>query len=133
MTVLSRLEGQELLSKPKRSKYGNKKVTVDGITFDSAREAKRYAELKQMEKAGLISHLELQPTFKLYSGQNPILIRSARYPNGRHATYRADFAYFDPERNKRVVEDAKGARTKEFILKKAVVEACFPAVEIVEI
>jgi len=117
----------------RRNKYGAKKTVVDGITFDSAAESRRYATLRQMEQAELISHLERQPTFKLYCGTTPILIKSKRYPNGRHMTYRADFAYFDPSRNKRIVEDVKGRRTKEFIIKKAVVEACFPAVEIVEV
>ncbi|MDD3747626.1 MAG: DUF1064 domain-containing protein, partial [Anaerostipes sp.] len=43
------------------SKYGARKTVIDGITFDSKREAKRYQELKLLEQAGEISYLELQP------------------------------------------------------------------------
>src|SRR5690606_369436 len=49
----------------KPSKYRNVRTTVDGITFDSKREAERYGELKTMEAAGVISDLELQPRFPL--------------------------------------------------------------------
>lgn len=41
------------------NKYNNRKTTVDGIKFDSIREAERYQELKLLEEAGEISHLEL--------------------------------------------------------------------------
>ena len=47
------------------SKYKSVKVTVDGIVFDSKREAKRYGELKIMQQAGLIELLETQPVYKL--------------------------------------------------------------------
>jgi hypothetical protein len=116
--------------RPKRSKYGNVKVTIDGHTFDSKREALRYQELRVLEAAGKISHLELQPTFKLYCGQTPI-----KFASGRHATYKADFAYFDYSRAERlrVVEDVKGFKTDVYKLKKAIVEACYPGVKIVEI
>ena len=49
----------------RQDKYGNRKVTIDGITFDSKREMKRYCELKLLEKAGEISGLELQPEFDI--------------------------------------------------------------------
>ena len=48
-----------------KAKYGNKKVQVDGITFDSRKEANRYAELKMLEKCGAIKQLELQKKFVL--------------------------------------------------------------------
>lgn len=115
----------------KRSKYRNVSMEVDGIRFASKREAERWCQLRLREKAGEISHLERQPVFKLAIGDRPVLIRSKGYPNGRQARYVADFAYFDGE--KRVVEDAKGHRTRDFILKKAIVEAMFPAVKIVEV
>ena len=47
------------------SKYNSRKTTVDGFTFDSKKEAKRYLELKQMEKDGLIHKLQLQVPFEL--------------------------------------------------------------------
>ena len=131
--ALGRLKPGTMNKTETKSKYGNKKTVVDGIRFDSEREAKRWEELKILEKKGEISHLERQPSFKLYGKSGPVLIKSPRYKNGRHATYRADFAYFCAARNKRIIEDAKGMRTREFILKKAVVEACYPAIEIVEV
>ena len=42
------------MKKPRKSKYGNIKTRVDGILFDSKKEAKRYLELKLLEKAGRI-------------------------------------------------------------------------------
>lgn len=132
--VLSRAEAVSLgLSKSKKSKYGNKKVVVDGITFHSKREADRYVVLKAMEKSGEISHLELQPKFKLYGKSGPVLIKSKGYPNGRHMTWIGDFAYFCPIRDRRVCEDAKGFRTREFIIKRAITEACYPGLLIVEV
>lgn len=134
MTInLSRQEAKALLAKPKRTKYGNKKVTEDGITFDSIRERDRWLELKQLERAGEISNLERQPKFYLFGSKSQVLIRSKGYPNGRRAYWKGDFAYFCSRRNKRICEDAKGFRTQIFILKKAVVEACYPGLEIVEI
>jgi hypothetical protein len=132
--VLSREEGRKLLQPKRKSKYGNRKVTHDGITFDSVKEYNRYLVLRAKQAAGIISHLETQPKFKLY-GRNgaPVLIRSARYKNGRHAVWKGDFAYFCSERNKRICEDVKGVRTQVFILKRAIVEACYPGLEIVEI
>ena len=87
-------------------KYHNCKTIVDGIRFDSKKEAKRYLELKILEKAGQISHLKLQFPF--------ILISSSKY--GRAIKYVADFVYY--EGNKRVVEDVKGVRTPVYKLKK---------------
>jgi hypothetical protein len=139
MTVnLSREEGAAALAEAKtkakrKNKYGAKKTMVDGIVFDSAKEAKRYSELKVLESAREISHLELQPKFYLFGSSSQVLIKSDRYPNGRRATWRGDFAYFCSKRNKRICEDVKGVRTDLFILKKAIVVACYPGLEIVEI
>lgn len=119
--------------KPKKSKFKNIRTVIDGISFDSKREGARYCELKLLEKAGEIGNLELQPSFKLSCGDRPILIKSPGYPNGRQATYRADFAYWCPKREKRVIEDSKGYRTDIFKLKKAIVEAMHPAVEVLEV
>ena len=93
----------------KENKYNNRKVTVDGITFDSVKEASRWQELKMMERAGEIvglnrqQRIELIPKTKLYQ---------ARY-------YVADFVYFDKRANKTVYEDCKGYRTDIYKLKKA--------------
>lgn len=128
--TLSRSEARAILAKPKRSKFGNVKVTIDGNTFDSGKEADRYLVLKAKQKAGEISHLELQPKFKLIINGSAL-----RYESGRQAVYIADFAYFDPAIGKRVVEDVKSKATKTpvYKLKKALVEKIFPAVKIIEI
>ncbi len=115
----------------RRNKYGATKTTIDGITFDSKKEAQRYCELRLLQKAGEITHLELQPAFRLAIDGRPVLIKSHGYPNGRQAKYVADFAYWDGE--KRVVEDAKGFRTDAYKLKRAIVEAMYPGLRIVEI
>lgn len=97
------------------SKYHNIKVTLDGHTFDSKKEAKRYSELKLLERAGEIEHLQLQPTFLFSIGD-----QFAKYPSGRRVTYRADFYYF--ENGKQIVEDVKGYMTGEFKLKWAMMK-----------
>ena len=96
------------------SKYYSVKTTIDGIPFDSKKEANRYCELKLLERAGEISGLELQPTFEL----QPKYKINGR--NVRSLTYRADFAYL--EKGQRVVEDVKGFRTEVYRLKKKLFE-----------
>lgn len=112
------------------TKYNAKPVEIDGHRFASTKEAKRYTELKLLQKAGVISHLEIQPVFKLIINGS-----SLSYDSGRKAKYIADFAYFDAEKGKRVVEDVKSPATKTplYKLKKALVQAIYPAVQIVEI
>lgn len=112
------------------TKYKAQPVTIDGIRFASKKEAKRYCELRLLLKAGEISHLEIQPRFKLLVNGSPL-----KYESGRPAFYIADFAYFDPSRERRIVEDVKSEATKTplYKLKKALVEAIYPAVKIVEI
>tara|TARA_Y100000310_G_scaffold150480_1_gene149909 strand:- start:438 stop:788 length:351 start_codon:yes stop_codon:yes gene_type:complete len=105
----------------RRHKYNAKKTAVDGIAFDSKREAKRYVELKLLEKAGEIFGLTLQPTFRFRISGNAVLIRSKGYPSGRQASYRADFRYVRDGQD--VIEDVKGVRTPLYKLKKAMVEA----------
>lgn len=103
----------------RRNKYGNQPVFVDGHRFASQREARRYGELKVLERAGAIRGLELHPSF-------PIQI------NGHHiCTYYADFAYTDSGGN-RIVEDAKGVPTKVYRLKKRLVRAVH-GIEVVEV
>lgn len=97
-------------------KYGNKKVTYDGIEFDSRKEARRYQELKLLERAGKIQGLELQKVFELIPAQYEAT--GERYTKGKNkglfkkrlveraVTYKADFYYI--ENGKEVVEDIKG-------------------------
>ena len=78
------------------SKYGNHKVTYDGIKFDSKKEMNRYIELKLLQRAGKISDLQLQVPFVLLQAGN----------GERGVKYIADFVYIDADGNK-VVEDVK--------------------------
>jgi len=93
----------------KRHKYNAIKTKLDGITFASKAEAKRYAELKLLAQAGVISNLILQPRFDCVVA------------NVKICTYVADFMYL--ERGKQVTEDVKGVKTPVYKLKKKLVEA----------
>lgn len=95
-----------------KRKYHNNKITIDGINFDSQKEAKRYQELMWLEKIGKIKELELQPHF--------LLQESFKYNNKtyRKIEYIADFRYFDNITNKYIVEDVKGFKTDVYKLKK---------------
>lgn len=117
--------------KAKANKFNAEPTIVDGIRFASKKEANRYIELRLLEKAGKISHLVCQPRFDFMINGRPVVSRSERYPNGRQLYWKGDFAYFDGQ--KRIVEDVKGVRTKEYKLKKAIVEAMHPAVRVREV
>lgn len=95
---------------PKQSKYKNKKVIIDGIEFDSKKEAKRYQELLLMQRAGIITDLKMQVPYTLVPAFN---LGKKRY---RSMTYLADFVY--KENGKEVVEDTKGFRTEVYKIKK---------------
>lgn len=114
------------------TKYHAKKTEVDGITFDSMREAKRYQELKLLEAAGQIKDLRLQVPYELIPAiREPDTIgkRGGKKKGKlieRAVIYKADFVYLekldipfsDQEKWEEVVEDVKGMRTKEYILKR---------------
>lgn len=106
----------------KPRKYRNEPCTVDGIAFDSKKEATRYQQLKLMVRAGQIEALELQPEYALACGGTPIKILNKNNV-GRRSTYRADFRYFDKAAGCEVVEDVKGMDTAVSRLKRAIVEA----------
>lgn len=89
------------------NKYDNKRVVVDGIRFDSKREAARWQELKLLERAGEIKGLERQVEYELIPKQ----------PGERAVKYIADFRYIDHD-GKTVVEDTKGVKTPVYILKR---------------
>ena len=109
------------------SKYHSRKTTAYGITFDSKKEADRYCELRLLEMAGKIKELDLQVQF---------VLQPAFKKNGktiRAITYVADFEYYDLEKGKYIVEDVKGYKTKEYLLKKKMFEYRYPNQTIVEI
>ncbi len=94
-----------------RSKYGNKKTVVDGITFDSIKEGKRYSELRLLEKAGEISELELQPKYDLVINN----IKVCRYVG--------DFKYRLGTCGQYILEDCKGFKTQTYRLKAKLMKA----------
>lgn len=120
--VLDKLAGAQ---KPKKSKYGNRKVVCDGIKFDSEREAARFAELKVLQAMGKIRNLRLQANFTLVEGYTTI--EGERI---KPMVYKADFTYERatvPDQNGTVywlreVEDAKGMKTKDYLLKKKLMQ-----------
>ena len=105
-----------------KSKYRSKKITRDGITFDSLKEYRRFVELSLLEKAGAIQDLKRQVEF--------VLIPSQREPDTigkrggiikgktieQKCSYIADFVY--NENGKTIVEDTKGFKTKDYIIKR---------------
>lgn len=103
----------------RRNKYANQKTDVDGILFDSMKEAKRYRELLLLLRAGEIRDLRLQPRYPFVIQGEPVKIKSKGFPNGRSVSYVADFEYI--ERSGRlVIEDVKGFDTAVSRLKRAI-------------
>lgn len=103
-------------------KYGNKQILVNGINFQSKKEANRYMELLLLERAKVISELKLQPKF---------LLQEAFKKNGktyRRIEYIADFQYI--ENGKIVVEDTKGFETEVFKIKHKLFEYKYPNLEL---
>lgn len=99
----------------RKMKYHSSKTTVDGIVFDSKKEAARYLVLKDELERGIIEDLRLQPEYELI----PRFLR----PNGRWARptiYKADFCYVRD--GKIIVEDVKGYKPKEYMLKRKLFE-----------
>lgn len=96
------------------SKYRNIKVIVNGIKFDSKREARRYEELKLLERAKEIKDLKLQPKYELIPAYT-INKRKIRAIN-----YVADFEYKDTRTGEIIVEDVKGVKTEVYKIKKKI-------------
>lgn len=119
MDRLTAAEYRKLCVGKSKSKYRNKKVTIDGIKFDSRHEANRWCELKLMERSGLISDLRRQVKFVLI----------AKSDHGRAIHYIADFTYHQD--GKTVIEDAKGFKTAVYKLKKRMMAEM--GLEIVEV
>lgn len=121
--VLDKMAGEQ--KQQKRNKYGNRKVVCDGIKFDSEREAARFSELKVLQAMGKIRNLRLQANFTLVEGYTTI--EGERI---KPMVYKADFTYeraTEPDCNGAVywlreVEDVKGAKTKDYLLKKKLMQ-----------
>jgi hypothetical protein len=102
------------------SKYGNRRTVVDGCAFASKAEARRYQQLKMLERGGAIEALKLQPRF-------PINVCGVKI-----CTYVGDFQYTDRVTGESVVEDVKGALTPVYKIKKLLMRAVH-GVEIQEV
>lgn len=99
----------------KPTKYRARKVTVDGVTFDSKLEASHWGALKLLERAGQIRNLERQLTI-------PLVVNGTKV-----CALRPDFAFFQD--NRRVYADAKGFETRDFKIKWKLAKALFPNAE----
>ena len=108
----------------KKSKYHNQKTTVDGVTFDSKKEANSFIELNLLVKAGIVRSFMLQPEFTYtvrYSANNKNFEVQRKYIADFQVNYddHTDF------------EDVKGVRTAEYKRKKKIVEKLY-GIKIVE-
>ena len=113
-----------------KNKYHNTKVIYNGIKFDSKKERARFITLKQLEKAGIIKELELQPKFLLL---DTIHYKGKTYPK---TYYKADFKYFDNEKGKYIVEDVKSlitAKDKVYRLKIKMLLVKYPDIDFIEV
>jgi hypothetical protein len=117
------LPGVKVNTRPSTQKYGNHAVRVDGILFDSQREAARYQELTHLAAAGLISSIEIHPGF-------PLIVKELHRESGPEilhtvGMYHADFKYRDHRTGAWVVEDVKSnpTKTEAYKLRKKIVEA----------
>lgn len=106
------------------SKYHSRKITRDGQTFDSLKEYRRFCELSLLEKAGAIRGLQRQVKFVLIPAQYETVWndRKRQYGKGkcleRECAYIADFVYTDMKTGLQTVEDTKGFKTKDYIIKR---------------
>ena len=111
-----------------KNKYYNIKTKAsDGTVFDSRKEAQRWEQLLLLQKAGKIVELQRQVEYELIPNQYETYERFSktgkRLKDGtrlieRKADYIADFVYHDAETGELIVEDTKGVRTKDYILKR---------------
>jgi hypothetical protein len=123
------------IKKPRgKGRYGNvKKITEDGIRFDSKREYLRYLDLKLLQRAGEIQDLMVHPKYPIVIGGIPIMVALNQHkPWGRLLTYEADFTYLERvpgtkhNEHRQIIEDVKmqsGHRTGVYKLKRALMKA----------
>lgn len=104
--------------KGKVSKFKAQRVEVAGIKFDSKKEAARWAELKVLERAGVIRDLELQVPIMLEGRDKPMLTRT-----GKQMKLTVDFTYIEVETGLRIFNDSKGMPTRDYEVRKSAAEA----------
>lgn len=109
----------------RRHKYGAEKTAVDGIQFASQAEARKYAELRLLQRTGEVLEIELQPRFELQPG--------FRHQGKWHRaiTYTADFRVTYADGRVDVI-DVKGVRTQQYVLRKKMLLYRYPEMVFVE-
>ena len=106
------------------SKYNNKKVCVNGLQFDSRKEANHYIKLLEKQQNGEIRNLETQVKYVLIPAQfepDRVGVRGGKIKGKcleRECAYIADFRYIDSETWETIVEDTKGFRTPDYKIKR---------------
>ncbi len=126
-------EGQYMdylgIKQPKKSKYNNQKTMVDGIKFDSKKEAEYYCQLKLLKQAGEIKDYRLQPRYEL---QPAFKKNGKKY---RAITYIADFAIINNDGTTEVVDvkSSKTYKTQVYRIKKKMFEYKYPELTIKEV
>lgn len=103
------------------SKYHSRKTVIDGIEFASKKEAQRYVVLNAMEKAGEIDGLQIQPKYRLIPSQ-----KFTNMDSERPVDYVADFQYHVIKTGEIIVEDVKGLRTKDYVIKRKLFKFTHP-------
>lgn len=124
------IEQKRVISEKKKHKYSAKATEVDGIRFDSKREAERYQQLKLMESSGEIRYLARQKTFIL----QPSFVDNEGNRQ-RAINYVCDFFYYEPDTGKWIVEDVKSNYTKTmpvYRIKKKMFLLHYPEYKFVE-
>lgn len=116
---MSAKQYRQMVEGKKGNKYNAIKTESDGIEFDSKKEARKWQELKMLERSGLIKDLQRQVRFILQD----------EYVNNqgkkiRPISYIADFCYYDVKRKKNIVMDTKSSatRTPVYLIKKKMFE-----------
>ena len=121
--LVTKEELRALQKKP--HKYKAKKTIVDGIRFDSQKEANKYSELKLLKQAGEIKELTLQPKFVLQPG---FTYEGKRY---RPITYTADFRIVWANGMTEIIE-VKGCKTRDYLIKKKLLLYKYPDIKFTE-
>lgn len=114
---LTAKQARTLIARARGNKYRNRRVVVDGLKFDSVREAKRYRQLAVLERAGVINSLKRQVRFPLIVNDQLV------------CTYIADFTYVN-EAGQKIIEDSKGFATREFRIKSKLFASLHPGLQI---
>jgi hypothetical protein len=112
-------------------KYNNRRTVIDGIVFASQAEGERYLQLRDLVSRGEIQHFRIHPTYRLFPSFRDRLGRRHRATN-----YTADFAYVIIEENgvrRFIVEDVKGPRPRDYVLRTKLFQLIYPFFEFYEV